>query len=777
RTRYLCIAVDDADEADERSLSLLVELADAARARRLLLATTSRSGASARTDRTFELLRAASVRVSLAPLTAAEVEALLRSLFGEVRNLNLVAGWMHGLAHGNPEAVMSLAQHLLDRDFARYEGGIWILPSGELQQVMPHSLRDAWSARIAGLSSHARALAETLALVHDAVDDELLRDLQAPQLHAALDELIARRMLVAAEDRYTFAQVEIAALLRAAVDTERLRSLHRGLAAVYLAREQLLLTAHHLQQAGDEAAAASAAQRWCVRRSQGNVDDVGFWKSTAAEAVLRNALRFAEAHACPPRDSYLLRRQLLQISVSVDVPFADIAVWLLERLRNDTGIALLPADASTDPHTRARQCLTLAQARYEATPEAERGLAPLEALRELATIIIMLSGAYGRRIDVESMGTLLPLLAPFRGLGPLLELLHDITSAAVDRARGRRFSDHAASLFARLEQPMPGLDEVTRRGARSVLTYYLALEHAQLGSSAVLEQAELLECDPAFEPLAWHVRTVKHLYSGEAVRAEACRERTELLSLRNPDTMNQLATSILYETEARALSGDLIALKTALPQLERLAQRDVGWRLFQRTVRGEYEMLRGHYVRACEEFEHVLARARPGAHTAWSRTASSYTATLVAMGAFERAIAFGERACQDSAEHRVNPLYSVLLRASVARAYAELGDHARGQLQIEHVLTEAEELGMTGVPLGCAYEAAARVALASGDLRRFEHALESARTHYTQGGSEPVAAKYRRLMADAMRRWSAQAEPTAHLPKRASTAEFSKQWT
>ncbi|HKU38698.1 MAG TPA: hypothetical protein VJR89_11140, partial [Polyangiales bacterium] len=47
----------------------------------------------------------------------------------------------------------------------------------------------------------------------------------------------------------------------------------------------------------------------------------------------------------------------------------------------------------------------------------------------------------------------------------------------------------------------------------------------------------------------------------------------------------------------------------------------------------------------------------------------------------------------------------------------------------------------------------------------------------TQGGSEPVAAKYRRLMADAMRRWSAQAEPTAHLPKRASTAEFSKQWT
>src|SRR5262249_19223429 len=153
---------------------------------------------------------------------------------------------------------------------------------------------------------------------------------------------------------------------------------------------------------------------------------------------------------------------------------------------------------------------------------------------------------------------------------------------------------------------------------------------------------------------------------GEALQARAYRERTELVMLRQPDTVGQLRTSILYETEAHTLSADLIALKTALPQLEALSQRSAGWHAFWQTVRGEYELLRGQHAEACATFERVLAVVQPGQHTAWSRTASSYVAALVARGAHEQAIEFGERACGQSAQHRVNPLYGVLLRIGIA---------------------------------------------------------------------------------------------------------------
>jgi tetratricopeptide (TPR) repeat protein len=407
-----------------------------------------------------------------------------------------------------------------------------------------------------------------------------------------------------------------------------------------------------------------------------------------------------------------------------------------------------------DAQIDAAQCLKLAQARYDALPESDRGLAPFVALRALATTVVVLSGVYGRHLEVDAMGSLLPLLAPFRSLGALLTLLYDITSAAVERVRGRRFSDHIGPLLIRLEQPVPGLDEVTRQGARRTLTYHLALEQAQLGSPAVLVHADFIAEDPAYETLAEHVRMLKHLYSGESLQASACRERTELLALRHPDTMAQLSTSILYETEVHALSADLIALKTALPQLELLAQRSAGWQLFWQTVRGEYEMLRGQSEQACAAFEQVLSVVQPGAHTVWGRTASSYVAALVAREAHDQAIEFAERACAASALHRVNPLYGVLLRTGLARAYAERGDHASGRREIERVLNEALELGMTGLPLGYAYEAAARVALCAGEESRFEAALEQTRVHYTRGGAAPLIARFQRLTADALRRGS-----------------------
>jgi hypothetical protein len=755
RDHWLAIAVDDVQDADAPSLLLLVELARAAPGYTLQIAAGLRAGSEGRVGKLLELLRAACKSVALAPLDAVACEALVRALFGDVSNVKLVAGWAAGVADGNPQAILDLAQHLVDSGVARYENGRWALGPELSQHALPRSLTDAHDSRVRALPPRERALAEALSLsvAHGALDlhayPELLPDEPPLAVYAALDELVARRFVVASGKGHVFAHRELGARIAAGVSPERARALYAALAAV-TRRGQPWKCAYYLQRAGQDEAAFALVQEHVAPADTDDLNDRAFVIAPAGVSVLREALATAERIGCAPHAKYLLYRRMLQLSAYVDIGVAAIAEPLLSRLRADTGLDLFdPAD--TDPAQYVARCFPRAQQRYDATPEAERGLSPLDAVRELAHTVAALTGAYGRVLDLNGIQRLHATLAPLRGLAPVVALLHDITVAAGDRMRGRRFSDCIDDVLARLAEPLPGLDEITRGGARRSLTYYLALEQAQLCNPKVLAYADFIAEDPAHEALAWHLRMVKHLYSGDAVRARECRDRTELLALRQPEGFSQLLTSVLYETEARTQAGDLLALKEALPRIEQLAEQNAGFAGFARTVRAEYEMLRGRAEVACEQLASLLEAARAGEAPEWNRATTTYAEALLRTGEDARAIAEVERARAQSRALRLNPLYPVMQSATLAQALARRGDAERARHEMHVTLEEAHALGMDGVPLGCLHEAAARVSIALGDEAALAAHLEQARVQYTRGGDPQLIAKHQRLLDDAGR--------------------------
>src|SRR5207245_256010 len=121
RGQRLLLVVDDADRIDEPSLALLAALAHKTERHTLMIALSATRETGRVETPSMRLLREVAATVVLEPLTTEQNEALVRSVFGDVANLQLVAGRIHELSHGSPRAAMELAQHLIDRGLARYE--------------------------------------------------------------------------------------------------------------------------------------------------------------------------------------------------------------------------------------------------------------------------------------------------------------------------------------------------------------------------------------------------------------------------------------------------------------------------------------------------------------------------------------------------------------------------------------------------------------------------------------------------------------------------------
>src|SRR5262249_12477572 len=111
----------------------------------------------------LRMLCAAAERVEIEELSAVNSEALMRSVFGDVTHLALVATRIHELSHGNPRAALTFAQHLVDSKLARYESGRWSLPAYIGERDLPETLSASLSLRLSSLSSDARELCDALA--------------------------------------------------------------------------------------------------------------------------------------------------------------------------------------------------------------------------------------------------------------------------------------------------------------------------------------------------------------------------------------------------------------------------------------------------------------------------------------------------------------------------------------------------------------------------------------------------------------------------------------
>ncbi|HEY2736520.1 MAG TPA: protein kinase, partial [Polyangiales bacterium] len=256
RQGLLVVTTDDLERVDEPTRAFITLLAQLVRGRRMVVVTAASSEAVANGIGGLDLLRRDDSTIALSPLSLPETERLLISMFGDVRNVPLLAHHLHEVSSGMPAATMQLCQHLLDRDIVGFRDGAWLLPSVIDRGALPSSVTDALRARIAQLDPASRSLGQAIALSAErSLTLEQCRQLLAepdrPHVLRCLDALLAGEIVRSSGDRYALSRPIWTQLLRAALDPAHERSLHARIAEMLTTRSDAeLRVAGHLFACG-----------------------------------------------------------------------------------------------------------------------------------------------------------------------------------------------------------------------------------------------------------------------------------------------------------------------------------------------------------------------------------------------------------------------------------------------------------------------------------------------------------------------------------------------
>ncbi|MFI5306097.1 MAG: protein kinase [Polyangiales bacterium] len=734
RARPLMIAVDDADHADEPSVVCLTLLAGDARAEQLLVAAS----VEAEVERpALEVLATDAVPIDIAPLVAEETARLLRSVFGDVPNLQVVAEWVHSLSQGNPRTAMELAQYLVDRGLACYERGSFMLPETLRDQALPTSIEQALDDLLDHLSPPARALAEALCLVSEHGHLELeeivrLSGWASPhQTYGAIDELVAAQVVVAAGAKHHLRHRGLARALQRAMSDARRGVLHLRLACAYEGHgargqgiELRLLGAHHRYLGGDMEGCLDALAEVTAGH------EAAFVRTREAAQMYEACLEHFEAAGLSPARLYPLRKMLLWMSSTVDPEMIKHAGPTLAQLRLDSGRAYFDEILDErDPIARIRRCIDRARLRHQQADEVERGLPPLDAIHELGACVLMLTETYVLRNDPEALARLPDLIEPFRPFSPLLGLLKELSTLALDSLLGRDVASRRATLLSRLELPVEGLEPRSRHAIVCTLHYWLGMDDAAMAKGSALDHAVELERFPLYAPLGAQVRGIYHLFSGNEEEADVWQRKRERLALQGSFAVTTSTHGVIYEALGYFMCGSVLGMRRALATARKLALRHPGWKRTENAIEGLYSLLRGEPAAALP----LLALDAAGRVQA-----------LVAIGDVRTAVAFADAALTRHEREADHPLQLQRLRAARALAWSASGEHEAAAASLDADIARAEGSSLGGMLLCVMHEARARIAIEMDDRESFRRHVRKLGATYGRGASA-LRARYEQL--------------------------------
>jgi hypothetical protein len=747
RSKRVMIAVDDIERIDEPSLAVLAALAHKSERRRLVLVATVARDAPASAG--LELLRDAALRIELPALSGGHTETLLESVFGQGRNSALLAHRIHELADGNPQRVMALCEHLVQRGMARYAAGSWSLPERLDPGDLPASIEAAFAARIAGLAPEALELAQALALTEPRAialsDYALLRaDGDHPRAFACIAALLQEGIVAPEGERYRFTHDAWPALLRARLDQARARELHARLARA-LHGASAMRVAHHLMESGQE---GDAARLLLEQRKQ-----LGFPYSDEGVLLLQRAVHAADLLQLPQRDRLGLRIWLLEASASVGLldVFTRFAGETMAALQDASGLAVFrQLDPGLAPAERVQRALQEAQRRHDALPEHERSFSPLLALTQLSNAAMAYVVMAGSALDLELLEQV-PSFAPFVQLAPPFLLLEMTVEGCRDHLSGRfqRARVVYTELLARLHGPdAEAMPEDNRTRARLGVRYALGIFEAINGTPAALDHAAALEQQPGYRVNAWRLRMVHHATLGDLDEARRCERRAQLLLLQD-GARPYPATDLHAEAAARYLSDDLDGLKQMLDHLQNAVERFPARAASRELAHCQYLRVKGDPGSALERLVPLLATHRPETSVRFSWFGATHLMLLNALGRHAEAAAIGRDYMERSRARGLELADCAAIVRPLAEALARNGDGREAAELSEALIAHYEGIGAGGLLLGSCYETRARVAIAGRDARGFEHWLTRCRTEYERARNPALGRKLGRLQREA----------------------------
>ena len=741
----MVIAVDDADRIDESSAALLAALAHKSERNALMIALCVDSERKREDSASLRLLRMVSGTIALPPLEPEQTESLLRSVFGDAAHLGPVASRVHALAQGSPRWTMELAQHLVSKQLARYEDGAWSLPRQLDERDLPNTLAASLAQRLDELSADARALCEALCLCDG---DGLtiasypgLSGLPDPfRMFAALDELVAARVLIADADRYRFSQRGFLSVVEQAMPLDRRARVHGRLAELIAQiGGDVLARAHHLLHAERE------------REAIALLCSTDLLSRLPPLPLLELAVERAERLGLSARELYRLRIALLsRASLALAArSFRRAAPAVLVQLEQDSGLRRYRELEGVPESSRLSQALTETQQRFLATPEHERVLSFVDAIRELARLIGVFCSMSLPTFDLELLESL-PSIEPLKPLSPALGLIDELLVAGIDWMAGRRRGLLAyRRVLARISEPdRAGLDEVQHARTRLGVIYTLGLLEAAWGIGSAEQHAQVLEQERELRANAWRVRMTLHLAQGNAAEARKCQRRAELLQLQDGIGERYLGSGVGFSFEAHSQAGDMVGVEESLRGLEELTREHPGWMPLLINAKARRLELQGNHAAALDVVMEGFQRAQLGRHPQFAVLAATRVRLLAQLGRAEEAVSLAREYIAACKREDVGaPDHHLWVASAFALSCA--GQHDEAVVTMDAAVAEGETLGRRGLALGALYEARARIAIRARDRAGFERAAERCAHEYALARNPALSLKFAALLAEA----------------------------
>jgi hypothetical protein len=747
RSHRLVFAVDDVDAIDEPSSALLAAVAHGAGRHGVMIAVTRQREAPK--HRAIEILEEHAVTFALTPLSAEQTEMLVHSVFGDVDQVVGVAHRIFEVSQGNPRDAMELIHHLVQRGRARHEVGGWLLPSEVRDSDLPRSLTVALTMRLEALDGDARELAEALS-VTDArwvsLEDyaELTEHGDAARVFQALSALVASGILISEGNRHRFAQRAWPSLLDERMTNEHKRELHARLARIALRREDPYRRLHHLMSSGQEQAAIDEL----ITRIGTDALDY----SAETLRLLEHAIVAAERLAAPQRSRLILELRAVGVSsLTSDYDrFLRYMPRVLERLRRDSGLSdWAELDDELPQPERLQRAVMGAQARYEATPEAERGFPPFESVKRLARLYAAFAAMSGTAQEPDLL-LQLPSLTPFAPFSPAAAVIQQLIDGELALEQGRL--ERTRSLFLKVLERIAqadgaGLEPAYREQIRYSLTFIVATLEARCGLPSALAWSDELEKVPRHRANAWRARRAYYRLQGELEQAKRCQRQIELLELQDGPQPFQNA-SYRIELLSCWLSDDLLGVKSFFEPLEEQARRFPRLRVMRQLAHCHYHRIRGEYQHALDELAPALELAEPARHIDWQYVAAAHVELLTLLGRSSEARHCSERylaICER--EQLIRAWRGIEHSTILALVAAHELDEARRRCD-ELIALEAAD-GVTGTIMTLCYAARARVAVAMHDAAAFERFTELCAEHCRRTDNPALRALHERLLQEA----------------------------
>ena len=731
REHCLVLLVDDFQQCDAASAAWLTSLVRQARTQQLLVIATVRTGDEVPPH--VEALRRHADVLKLSPLIAAQIAAMLQSVFGDAVHLPRLSDLVAQRSEGNPGHALDLVEHLVQQGLLQYGEGTWVLPMAIGEAELPRDPQSVLQARLSRLPEHARAVAQVLSVREGLIPFELctaLAEVSGAQIFDALQVLIAQGVLSVSGDAYRFEREPVRQLLLVELSEERKRRAHAISGEYLLGAAQLspldrLRAGLHLVLGGD--VERGTEQIALAAKHYGLVDlaDVG-----QAAPILERALSELIALHRPEPELLTLYAPLALAGYYFERPYsdryADRTIALLERLLGLTRARRLQRFLGK----RLGLWISLGWSALQFRRWSKNRRAPTfrEAMMLLFYCVAATTGVSTVCIDPQRAQHFANVLAPLRALGRdhVAKLMHDFCSnlaatvrdgAGATRARWQRMIERLEST-----KPIHGLTGEVRILYLAGALYACGVIESWRDTSKALQLAQRLEDFKLklYELSANQIRMLYYAHQGNHALAERFRERVEVHAIQRgtawqADTWSYSALVAVY-----LRTHNVLGLKYCAQQLMRISQEVPSLEPTARRAQGTYLMERGSPE---EALTFLTVPEEPLALVGWSRSQGVHARALNALGLHTAA----RKVCSETLQHLTEidlELVGMSLNVQIELALAEagLGHHALACEQLDGLI---KKFGALEGPLTMTalHEARAQVALLQRDDAAFEHHL------------------------------------------------------